>query len=103
MGLSVHEGLACKSYGVSILDDAGSQPLEWGITLKGDLFALIIVSEGSEEGFPQLGLDFLEACVGVLIPGKAVLLSKEGTEGLSVQAEMRDESLQVIYCTEEPL
>ena len=28
MGLSVCEGLACKSYGVSILDDAGSQPLE---------------------------------------------------------------------------
>ena len=26
MGLSVCEGLAHKSYGVSILDDAGSQP-----------------------------------------------------------------------------
>ena len=38
-GLSVHEGLARKSYGVSILDDAGSQPLECGITLKGDQFA----------------------------------------------------------------
>ena len=28
MGLSVCEGLACKSNGLSILDDAGSQPLE---------------------------------------------------------------------------
>ena len=28
MGLSVHEGLAGESYGLSILDDAGSQPLE---------------------------------------------------------------------------
>ena len=28
MGLTVCEGLACKSYGVSVLDDAGSQPLE---------------------------------------------------------------------------
>ena len=28
MGLSVCEGLACKSNGLSVLDDAGSQPLE---------------------------------------------------------------------------
>ena len=28
MGLSVHEGLAHKSNGLSVLDDAGSQPLE---------------------------------------------------------------------------
>ena len=27
-GLGVCEGLACKSYGLSVLDDAGSQPLE---------------------------------------------------------------------------
>ena len=27
-GLSIHEGLACKNNGLSVLDDAGSQPLE---------------------------------------------------------------------------
>ena len=91
MGLGVHEGLACKSNGVSVLGDAGSKPLEWGITLEGDWFGLIIVSQGSEEGFLQLGLNFLEAHVGVFIPGKAVLLFEEGPEGLSVQAEMRNE------------
>ena len=101
MGLGVCEGLAHKSYGVSILDDAGSEPLEWGITLKGDWFAPIILSEGSEEGFLQLGLDFLEASVGILVPGKAVLLFKEGPEGFSVWAEMRDEILQLIHCTKE--
>ena len=92
MGLDVCERLAHKGYGVSILDDAGSQPLEWGITLKGDQFALIIVFEGSEEGFLQLGLDFLEARVGVLIPGKAVLLFKEGPEGLYVWAEVKEQT-----------
>ena len=44
VGLSVHEGLACKSNGLSILDDADSWPLECGITLEGDRFAQIIVS-----------------------------------------------------------
>ena len=103
VGLSVREGLAHKSYQFSILGDAGSQPLEWGITLKGDQFAPIIVSEGSEEGFLQVRLDLLETCVQVLIPGKAVLLFEEGPEGLCVGAEMRNKSLQVIHCTEEGL
>ena len=78
-------------------------PLSEASHWKGDQFALIIVSQGSEEGFLQLRLYFLEARVGVLIPGKAVLLFEEGLEGLSVQAEMRGKCLQVIYCTEERL
>ena len=102
-GLHIHEGLAGESYQFSILDDAGSQPLEWGITLKGDWFALIIVSEGSQEDFLQESLDFLEACVGILIPGEAVLLFEEGPEGLSVRAEMRNEGLWIIHSTEEGL
>ena len=63
----------------------------------------IVVSQGSEEGFLQLGLYFLEAHVGVFVPGKAVLLFEEGLEGLSVQAEMRNKCLQVIYCSQEQL
>ena len=66
--LSVCEGFAGKCDGLSVLNDEGSEPLEWGITLEGDQFGLIIVSQGSEEGFLQLGLYFLEAGVGVLRP-----------------------------------
>ena len=44
----------------------------------GDQFGLIIVSQGSEEGFLQLGLYFLEAGVGVLVPCEAILLLEEG-------------------------
>ena len=79
MGLGVHEGFAGKCYGLSFLNDAGSEPLEWCIALEGDRFGPIIVSQGSEEGFLQLGLDFLEAGVHVLIPCEAILLFKEGT------------------------
>ena len=77
-GLGVREGFAGKCDGLSILNDAGSQPLEWGIALESDQFGLIIVSQGSEEGFLQLGLDFLEAGVSVLIPCEAILLLEEG-------------------------
>ena len=87
--------LLAKAISFPSWDDAGSQPLEWGITLKDDWFALIIVSEGSQEGFLQESLDFLEACVGILIPGEAVLLFEEGPEGLSVRAEMRNEGLHI--------
>ena len=59
-------------------------PLSEASHWRGDWFGLIIVSQGSEEGFLQLGLYFLEACVGDFVPGKAVLLFEEGPEGLSV-------------------
>ena len=78
VGLSVHEGFTGKCDGLSILNDAGSQPLEWGIALEGDRFGPIIISQGSEEGFLQLGLDFLEAGVSVLVPCEAILLLEEG-------------------------
>ena len=79
MGLGVHQGFAGKRYGLSVLNDAGSEALEWCVTLESDRFGPIIVSQGSEEGFLQLGLDFLEAGVRVLVPCETILLLEEGT------------------------
>ena len=61
---------------MAILYDAGSE-YEWSITLEGDWFVSVIVLQGFQQCFLQQGFNFLETCIRVLIPYKAVLLFEE--------------------------
>ena len=81
--MSVRDLLA-KAMGCPSWMMQAPSPLSEASHWRGDQFGPIVVSQGSEEGFLQLGLYFLEEHVGVFVPGKAVLLFEEGPEGFSV-------------------